>query len=118
MSFHLVPAVDLAANASIYERRHGLPDASVTQIMWALWSALSFLAALACCLVHLVVIASPRTRSSAFNLCIAALMVPDVMFSLNCGITCLLNHLQGSYVSVAMSHYQTFYKVFGICGSF
>jgi hypothetical protein len=64
MEFDLVPAVHLAANASVYDRRRGLPDAEVTHLMWIVWSSASFVVALACCLVFVAVLASPKTRAS------------------------------------------------------
>jgi hypothetical protein len=116
--YNLVPFAEHSVNATGIDNRNMMPDEHSMQIMWAGWSLISFLAAFICIMIFAAVLVSKEARKSGFNLYLAALMVPDIFFSLNCGITCAMNHAKRMYVSVFMCKYQTFYCTFGIAGSF
>jgi hypothetical protein len=116
--YNLVPFAEHSVNATGIDNRNMMPDEHSMQIMWAGWSLISFLAAFICIMVLAAVVVSKKARKSGFNLYLAALMVPDIFFSLNCGITCAMNHANRMYVSVFMCDYQTLYSTFGIAGSF
>jgi len=85
--------------------------------MWVGWAITSFLAAASTGTVLVGVLSSRKARSTAFNLYIAGLMVPDFVFSLSCGLTCALNHAHDGFVSDAMCEWQSVYIVFGFAGS-
>lgn len=62
-----------------------------------------------------VAIATKRkVRRNPFNLYLLYLAVPDFIFSLSCGVTCLLNALNQEYWSSWMCSFQQWYMVFGI----
>jgi len=105
------------STATRYDLVRAAPSPDDLQIMWAIWSTLSFIAATSTGTVLVGVLASPSARSTAFSLYVATLMLPDFFLSFNCGITCALNHVNNGYMSATHCEWQSIYIVFGSVSS-
>jgi hypothetical protein len=104
--------VALWANATSWQ--HPLDQ---RQAMWAAWFVLSFAVAAACTIVLCAIIFSRSARANAFNLYIAALMLPEVIFGFCCGLTCAMNIAHQGYLSDKHCEWQSFYVIFAFAAS-
>ena len=105
---------ELNANSSRYDHLVAAPPDEQLVKYWYAWAALAYANGLFSFLIFLSVVTNKRAREKPFNLYLIYLMVPDFVFSLLCGTTCLLNALKGAYWSHSMCNFQQFYVVFGI----
>lgn len=81
--------------------------------MWIGWSAISGFVGLFCIIVVLGILCGPKeVRRRSFNQYLIAIMVPDIIFSVMCSITCGLNAAAGKYYSEHMCAFQAFYCQF------
>jgi hypothetical protein len=85
--------------------------------MWTSWSWISGAVAIFVSLVLVALLVNRKTRSNPFNLYLIYLLVPDLIFSGFCALTCLLNVVAGQYWSVSMCQFQSFYLVFGVAAN-
>ena len=109
---------DMAPNASRYDWMRASADPPTLRFMWGTWVFVSGAAALAGLIILVGILSSVVARRNAFNQYIIALVVPDLFFSGACTVTCALNWLHSSYFGgAAWCSWQSFYVVFGICGS-
>jgi hypothetical protein len=106
---------ELNENSTRYEKNLAAPsDEQLTHYWWA-WGSVALAAGIFTLVIFLSVItAAPRIRKQSFNVYLIFLMIPDFSFSLLCGITCLLNAINGSYWSHWMCNFQQWYCVWGI----
>lgn len=108
----------LKLTASRYDWLRASPDMGFAGSVWRMWTVVSWLAAAATSLVIIGVLRSKSARRNSFNLYIAALCLPDFIFSFFCTFTCLLSALSGHYYGGARGcAWQSFYVVFGFAGS-
>eukprot|EP00967_Tisochrysis_lutea_P007916 scaffold9443_cov29-Tisochrysis_lutea.AAC.1 len=110
---------ELPANATHYEFTRAMPDLISRKIIWGWWGMASLLAAGASSSIMAGVTASPKARSSAFNIYLVALAVPDFVGSFFCAFTCWINFSYEVYTGGdLMCAWQTGATTFGIAGSF
>jgi hypothetical protein len=101
-----------------------LPERESTRY-WRLWSANAFASALASALVIALILCRAPLRRVSYNHLVVGLAVPDLLFALFCGTTCLLNATHGHWYDGDGSvfgggwicDFQAFYSVFGTAGS-
>jgi len=117
MPYNFISRLSLNENSTRYDWTRAASAADELQLMWFGLALISFLAAACTGTVLAGVLSSRKARSTAFNLYIAGLMVPDFLFSLSCGLTCALNHANHGYLSDAVCEWQSLYIVFGFAGS-
>ena len=108
---------EIDGNATRYDRLQAAPSDDDLVIMWSLWSVISGLIGLFVFLVLLSIVMNRKARENPFNLYLVYLMIPDIIFSAFCALTCTLNAWAGEYYSVFMCQAQSFYLVFGIAGN-
>jgi hypothetical protein len=108
---------ELNENSTRYEKMMAAPSDEDLTKYWTAWSATLFFVGIFAVVVFLGIVSSRRTRDNPFNLYLLYLLVPDIVFSLSCAVTCLLNAVNGEYWSTWMCNFQQWYCVFGIGGS-
>ena len=108
---------ELNSDSTRYDRLQAAPSDSDLVIMWSLWSPISAIIGIFVLLVLLSIVSKRKIRSNPFNLYLVYLMIPDIIFSLGCAVTCTFNALHGAYSSVAMCQAQSFYLVLGVAGN-
>lgn len=81
---------------------------------WWVWAVVALVVGTASLIVFLGIATSPKARKNPFNMYLLYLAIPDFVFSLCCGTTCLLNALNGEYWAAWMCTFQQWYCVFGI----
>jgi hypothetical protein len=69
--------------------------------LWTIWSILSFVAGSLSLATVCIVFLNPSLRKRAFNKYIAALSIPDAVFSLLCAVDCLRNAIDGQWIGGA-----------------
>jgi hypothetical protein len=77
-----------------------LPDEAVVPL-WTIWSILSFVAGSLSLVTVCLILLIPSLRRNAFNKYIAALSIPDAVFSLLCAVDCMQNAVGGQWVGGA-----------------
>ena len=105
---------ELNDNSTRYDRLEAAPSDHDLFIMWSLWVVISGLIGIFIGTVMLSILLDAKARKNPFNLYLFYLMVPDFIFSACCALTCLLNALEGSFWSVFMCQFQSFYLSFGV----
>ena len=108
---------ELDGNSTRYDRLQAAPSDDDLVIMWSLWAPISGLIAIFIMMVLLAILTNRKARKNPFNLYLVYLMIPDIIFSACCAITCALNASWGSYWSVRQCQWQSFYLTFGISGN-
>jgi hypothetical protein len=94
------------------------PDEATARAIWIVWAACAGLSILFAGTVATAVLASPKARSSVFNIYLAFLLSVEAYQGLNAVIICLLNAAQGGYVGPAMCSYQGWYMLFAAGSAF
>lgn len=105
---------ELTSNHTRYDNTVAGGSDQTRFVQWVVYSTISLSVAAFVLLVLLGVLSNQRVRSRPFNLYLVFLMVPDLVFSLFCGINCALNAAKGDYVSAAWCRFQVVYAVWGI----
>ena len=105
---------DLTENATRYDKFVAAPSDEDMVAYWTAWSVLSLAVGTFSLTVFCGILSSAKARRNAFNQYLLYLMIPDFVFSLACGITCLLNAINGEYWSHWMCNFQQWYCVWGI----
>mmetsp|Transcript_18534 Transcript_18534/g.45922 ORF Transcript_18534/g.45922 Transcript_18534/m.45922 type:complete len:451 (-) Transcript_18534:524-1876(-) len=105
---------ELNENSTRYEHLAAAPPDEDLVKYWYSWTFLALACGLFSLSVCLSIVLNKKVRQKPFNLYIIYLMIPDFVFSILCGITCLLNATNGAYYSHSMCNFQQFYVVFGI----
>lgn len=83
-------------------------------IQWAVYSAISLTVAMFVLVVFLSILSNRKVRRRPFNLYLVYLIVPDLVFSLFCGVNCAISAARGDYASAAWCRFQGIYCVWGI----
>lgn len=107
----------MPANATVYDLRSATPGAAMSRAIWATWASVGTLSAIASTTLIVAIASSPRARAPVLNLYIAALFLPDVVYSVDWVVTCLCNLAGNRYASAALCELQSFCTVFGVMGS-
>lgn len=105
---------DLTDESTRYDVLVAAPPNEDLVKYWYSWASIAGFVGLLNLVVFLGIISDKATRRKPFNLYLVFLLIPDFMFSLLCGTTCLVNALNGEYLSHWMCNFQQFYCVFGI----
>ena len=105
---------ELNANSTRYDKNLAAPDDEQLVKYWYGWAVLALTAGIFVLCVFLPLVTSRKARKQSFNVYLMYLMIPDFVFSICCGITCLLNAVNGSYYSHWMCNFQQWYCVWGI----
>jgi len=107
----------LLPNATRYDLLRAAPGEADLRLMWLAWAITSSLSGAADSTIILGVLSSRTARSSVFNQYLVALIIPDLVLSISCAMSCALNHANNGYVGPAMCEFQSFYVVFGVAGA-
>lgn len=83
-------------------------------IQWTVYATIALLAATVALLVLMAILRKTNVRRQSFNLFLVFLIVPDLVFSIFCGVNCALNAAHGDYISASWCRFQAFYCVWGI----
>jgi hypothetical protein len=105
---------ELNENSTRYDNLVAAPSDEELKLYWLAWAGITSFVGISCLLIFLGVLSSRKARRNPFNVYLLYLMVPDIMFSLLCAITCTLNAVKGEYWSSWMCNFQQWYCVFGI----
>ena len=104
---------DLNENSTRYDYFEAAPSDAEVVRYWFSWSTVAFAMGAFSFLVFLTIVTNRTIRRKPFNLYLIYLTIPDFLFSILCGITCLMNAVNGEYWSHWMCNWQQFYVVFG-----
>ena len=105
---------ELNENSTRYDQIVAAPSDSDLVIMWSLWAGISFVVSAFVFVVLLSIVRSKRVRKNPFNMYLIYVMIPDLVVSLPCAFTCMLNAIKGMYWSAPMCKFQTIYLIWGI----
>ena len=105
---------ELTEDSTRYEINIAAPSDETLVVHWSIWTGVALFAGIFVLVVFIALIINPRIRRQPFNCYLLYLMIPDFVFSLSCGVTCLLNTVKGSYWSHTMCNWQQFYVVWGV----
>ena len=83
-------------------------------VQWIVFASISLAVSAFVLLVLTSILTKKSVRRNPFNLFLVFLMVPDLVFSLVCGINCSLNAARGGYVSANWCRFQVVYCIWGI----
>ena len=83
-------------------------------VQWIIFASISLGVSAFVLLVLSAILTKKSVRRNVFNLYLVFLMIPDLVFSLMCGINCSLNAARGEYVSANWCRFQVVYCVWGI----
>ena len=109
---------DLSVNASRYDWMRAASNPLYSSVVWSTWILTSGIASLAGITILAGILSSSTARRDTFNQYIIGLVIPDVLFSSACSVSCVLNLLASTYYGgTAWCAWQSFYVVFGFCGS-
>jgi len=101
-------------NSTRYQIMDAAPSDKDLQHYWWSWAVIALFVGSCSLILFLSILSSPKARRNPFNVYLLYLAVPDFVFSLSCGVTCLLNAWNGEYWSAWMCNFQDWYCVFGI----
>ena len=113
-SIPLVRTWELDDNSTRYDINLAAPPDDIMMKYWYGWSVVSLLAGTYVLVIFLSIVTCRKVRQQTFNLYLLFLIIPDIIFSFCCGITCVLNATHGHYYSHEMCNFQQFYVVWGI----
>lgn len=105
---------DLTSSSTRYDVNLAAPPDAELRGYWSALAAVALVAGIFTLFIFVAVVSSRKARRQSFNMYLIYLMIPDFTFSLLCGITCLLNAVNGSYWSHWMCNFQQWYCVWGI----
>ena len=105
---------ELNENSTRYDAIVAAPSDEALMHYWWTWAVVATMVGIASLILFLGIAFSPKARKNPFNLYLLYLSIPDFIFSLSCGITCLLNAINGEYWAAWMCNFQQWYCVFGI----
>ena len=110
-----VPKVwQLNASSTSADHVGAAPSNKSLFFMWLFWALIAAIAAVLTIIVFTGILRSRRVRSKSFNLYLVFLMIPDIIFSFFCSISCIKNMAVGRYNSAGWCQFQSIYCVFGI----
>lgn len=103
---------ELTENSTYYDRLIAGPDDATKHQLWMGWSISFLLISFYATSVLIPVIATKKTRRSPFNCYLIFLMIPDVLGTLLCGLSCLTNTISGGFAGgTAACYFQSFYLI-------
>ena len=105
---------ELNENSTRYDVITAGPSDEDLQKYWWSWAVVALIVGVASLIVFLGLATDRKARQNPFNVYLIYLCIPDFVFSLCCGITCLLNAVNGEYWAGWMCAFQQWYCVFGI----
>jgi hypothetical protein len=92
------------------------PDDSLIK-MWFGWATIGGFVGFFALMIFIPIVANKKIRDNPFNRYLIYLMIPDIIFSISCGLTCFFNGLEGHYISEWPCKAQSFYFVFDVAGN-
>ena len=98
MPLDTIERADLVSGTR-YELFRAQPSLDELKRMWQVWAVIAALSAAACGIVVVSIFCSAIARASAFSLYVAFVLLPDLIFSFLCCITCSTNAAAGHYTS-------------------
>ena len=105
---------ELTEDSSRYDRNRAAPADEVLRRVWISWSTLYFVFAFFNLIVLLGTISSRRVRRKPFNLYLIYLMIPDVLMTGACAITCAYLAANGGFTHPWICRFQSVYIMFGV----
>lgn len=108
---------DLDENSTRYEYPRARPEDNVLQIQFSILAFINAVVAVSSLVLIIAILKSKQVRSSAFNLYLLFMAIPDFIGSFLCLLTCAMSAPGSDYYSEAMCGFQGFYLVFAFCGN-
>ena len=94
-------------NSTHYDRMVAAPSDSDLVKFWSGWSGIMLLTGIITTFILIPIVRKRSVRKNPFNLHLVFLMIPDVLVSFACGLTCLSNAIAGYYTSEALCKFQS-----------
>jgi hypothetical protein len=105
---------ELNEDSTRYDMVAAAPSDDELHKYWWAWGIVAPLVGITSLVVFLGILTSRKAMKNSFNVYILYLAIPDFIFSFSCGVTCLLNAINGEYWAAWMCNFQQWYCVFGI----
>jgi len=105
---------ELNSNSNRYDHLIAAPSDEVLHQMWLGWAGITLIATAMNVILFISMLYSRPVCNSTFNVYLMAIIFPNIVFSLCCGTTCLMNAVYRKYWSHWMCNFQQFYFVFGL----
>jgi hypothetical protein len=105
---------ELQDNSTRYEQLLAAPSDETLVTMWTAWAAITLPIGLFISILFVAILSSREARKYSFNIYLLSIMLPDIVFSLCCSVTCLLNAMNQQYYAPWMCQFQQWYTVFGV----
>jgi hypothetical protein len=105
---------ELRDNSTRYEHLVAAPSDETLGTMWTAWASITLPIGIFISILFMAIICSREARKYSFNIYLLSTMLPDIVFSICCSITCMLNAINQLYWSPWMCQFQQWYTVFGI----
>jgi hypothetical protein len=105
---------EIDENSTHYDKMIAAPSDEEMKLMWIIWSLIMGVVAVFTGVVFVAILLDKKARKNPFNVYLLCLMVPDILMSLLCFITCWLNAATGYFYSEGLCYSQSFYFIFGI----
>ena len=105
---------ELDENSTRYDKLVAAPSDENLHMQWLGWVVITAAVTLMTSTLLLSIVTHRRNRREPFNLYLIYLIIPDLVFSFYCAVTCFTNFIFGAYWSEAMCKFQAIYCVFGI----
>jgi len=101
-------------NSTRYDKLVAAPSDDVLTTMWISWAAFVSAIFVFVLVVFCSILSKRKTRKSAFNCYLLYLMVPDLVLTSGCLVTCALNASVGHFYSINACLFQGWYVTWGI----
>lgn len=105
---------ELNDNSTRYDHIVAASDDDTLSWQWLGWVLIIVICLAVMLPLFVSIVINRKLRSKPFNLYLVYLIIPDLIYSGFCGITCLTNYIYGAYTSETMCSFQSVYLVYGI----
>jgi hypothetical protein len=108
---------EINENSTRFDNVVAAPSDDSLITMWFGWATIVGFVGFFALMIFIPITAQKKIRNNPFNRYLIYLMVPDIIFSISCGLTCFFNGLAGHYVSEWSCKAQSFYFVFDVAAN-
>lgn len=104
---------EIYENSTRYDHLLAAPSDEQLTKYWSAWVGISLFGGLFVAFILLPFVLSKKVRSRSFNLYLVYLMIPDAVYSILCGIVCMLHAINKSQVA-ELCNFQMLFIVWGV----
>jgi hypothetical protein len=108
---------EINENSTRFDNAFAAPPDDSRIKMWFGWATIGGFVGFFALMIFIPIVVNQKIRNNPFNRYLIYLMVPDIIFSISCGVTCFFNGLEGHYVSEWPCKAQSFYFVFDVAAN-